>query len=138
MNKYLEKVAQLHLLEEGVNWDDGTKTLKVSRAREQHAIKTRQNLYAIPVAAEIGFFGGVAGTLLGEKYSRGIFARKNLGMKLGAGAGALLGTYGGYHFGKATAKRDPDIARTAKESLYEKLERKHEPTIHSIEGWDKI
>lgn len=142
MNKYLEKIAQLHPLEEGVKWDDKKKEVTVTPARVSQHLNRRANAYGILGAVEGGVWGAAIGATggfsLASKAKPGSYLRSryNGAGKVGAGIGAALLGAGGFAMRKSFYKSAPQ-KKLAKEELLGKMETKHQDAIDRIEGWDK-
>lgn len=129
MNKYLEKLAELHPLQPGVNYDDVRHEIVLERNKVSD-VKDRAdriNRYIMGVAASPygAVFGGMGASLLPSKFvSKPIVVGS-------AALGALAVGALGYSFGGLKPKEKVLV----RDEFQSKMERKYSDRIDQIEGW---
>ena len=148
MNKYLEKIAELHDLEDGVQYDTKTHGLKISKARTGQELdrkdRNRRLLY--------GASGLPSGALAGTAISIGLDTEarqqggrpfiKTLANKVLRGrATSILPALGAATMGGIAYAFNgtPSYERAGiKDKLVGKLEKRHGNAINKLEGWGDV
>lgn len=141
MNKYLIKIAQLHPLEEGVNWDDKKKEVVISSSKATQHFEHKRNVHGAIGALSMSPYGAMIGF-----GSADIVRRKTPPGSLlhlhpkttrigGAVLGAGLSAAGGFALYKGIARKSIN-KKEAKDEFQSKMESKHQRLIDRIEGWE--